>query len=44
MVPEACLCISRRQFLTAGDLTVAAACFAPSYLLAQKGAPLRNRL
>ena len=32
MVPEACLCISRRQFLTAGGLTVAAACFAPSYL------------
>src|SRR6202041_2599283 len=35
MVPEASLDISRRQFLAAGGLTVAAACFAPSYLIAE---------
>src|SRR3984885_4583882 len=35
MVPEASLDNSRRQFLVAGGLTVAAACFAPSYLMAQ---------
>jgi hypothetical protein len=35
MVPEASLDISRRQFLAAGGLTVAAACFAPSYLMAE---------
>ena len=35
MVPEASLDISRRQFLAAGGLTVATACFAPSYLMAQ---------
>ena len=35
MAPEASLDISRRQFLAAGGLTVAAACFAPSYLIAQ---------
>jgi hypothetical protein len=35
MVPEASLNISRRQFLAAGGLTVTAACFAPSYLVAQ---------
>jgi hypothetical protein len=39
MVPEASLDISRRQFLAAGGLTVAAACFAPSYLMADH----RNR-
>ena len=37
MVPEASLNISRRQFLAAGGLTVAAACFAPRYLRAQTG-------
>src|ERR1700733_4789518 len=35
MVPEASLDISRRQFLAAGGLTVAAACFAPTYLMAE---------
>ena len=35
MVPEASLDNSRRQFLVAGGLTVAAACFAPSYLMAE---------
>src|SRR6202162_1809165 len=35
MVPEASLDNSRRQFLVSGGLTVAAACFAPSYLMAQ---------
>jgi glyoxylase-like metal-dependent hydrolase (beta-lactamase superfamily II) len=35
MVPEASLDISRRQFLAAGGLTVAAACFAPSSLMAE---------
>ena len=35
MVPEASLEISRRQFLAAGGLTVAAACFAPSSLMAE---------
>src|ERR1700677_3383616 len=35
MVPEASLDISRRQFLAAGGLTVAAAFFAPSYLMAE---------
>ena len=35
MVPEASVDISRRQFLAAGGLTVAAACFAPSYLMAE---------
>jgi hypothetical protein len=35
MVPEASLDISRRQFLAVGGLTVAAACFAPSYLMAE---------
>lgn len=34
MVTEGSLDISRRQFLAAGGLTVAAACFAPSYLMA----------
>ena len=37
MVPEASLDMSRRQFLAAGGLTVAAACFAPSDLIAQTG-------
>jgi len=37
MVPEASLNISRRQFLAAGGLTVAAACLAPRYLRAQTG-------
>ena len=37
MVPEASLDISRRQFLAAGGLTVAAACFAPGYLIAETG-------
>ena len=35
MVPEASLDISRRQFLVAGGLTVAAACLAPRLLVAQ---------
>ena len=35
MVPEAPLNISRRQFLAAGGLTVAAACLAPRHLIAQ---------
>ena len=35
MVPEASLDISRRQFLASGGLTVAAACFAPSYLMSE---------
>src|SRR5450432_3880120 len=37
MVPEASLDISRRQFLAAGGLTVAAACFAPCSLIAETG-------
>src|SRR6202167_3182384 len=37
MVPETLLDFSRRQFLAAGGLTVAAACFAPSSLIAQTG-------
>ena len=37
MVPETSLDFSRRQFLAAGGLTVAAACFAPSSLIAQTG-------
>ena len=37
MVPEASIDMSRRQFLAAGGLTVAAACFAPSDLIAQTG-------
>src|SRR5260370_17889085 len=37
MVPEASLNISRRQFLAAGGLTVAEACFAPRYLRPQTG-------
>ena len=35
MIPEASLDISRRQFLTAGGLTVAAACLASRHLIAQ---------
>src|SRR5580693_6210055 len=35
MIPEASLDISRRQFLTAGGLTVAAACLAPRRLIGQ---------
>ena len=35
MIPHASLDISRRQFLTAGGLTVAAACLAPGHLIAQ---------
>ena len=35
MVPEASLDISRRQFFAAGGLTVAAACSAPGYLMAE---------
>src|SRR6202041_3330453 len=35
MVPEASLDISRRQLLAAGGLTVATACFAPTYLMAE---------
>ena len=35
MATEASLDISRRQFLTCGGLTVAAACLVPSYLVAQ---------
>ena len=35
MVPEASLDISRRHLLAAGGLTVAAACFAPGYLMAE---------
>src|ERR1700683_2475870 len=35
MIPGASLDISRRQFLTAGGLTVAAACLAPRHLIAQ---------
>ena len=35
MIPDASLDISRRQFLTAGGLTVAAACLAPRHLIAQ---------
>ncbi len=35
MLPEASLDTSRRQFLIAGGLTVAAACLAPRYLIAQ---------
>jgi hypothetical protein len=35
MIPQASLDISRRQFLTAGGLTVAAACLAPRHLIAQ---------
>jgi glyoxylase-like metal-dependent hydrolase (beta-lactamase superfamily II) len=37
MIPETSLNISRRQFLAAGGLTVAATCFAPRYLMAQSG-------
>jgi glyoxylase-like metal-dependent hydrolase (beta-lactamase superfamily II) len=37
MVPEASPNISRRQFLTAGGLTVATACFAPGYVIAETG-------
>jgi glyoxylase-like metal-dependent hydrolase (beta-lactamase superfamily II) len=36
MVSDASLDISRRQFLTAGSLTVAAACLAPNCLFAQE--------
>ena len=36
MVPEASLDMSRRQFLAAGGLTVAAACLAPGGLFAQE--------
>ena len=35
MIPEESPDISRRQFLAAGGLTVATACLAPSYLIAQ---------
>src|SRR6266849_4380565 len=35
MVPEAVLDISRRKFLAAGGLTVAATCFARRYLMAE---------
>jgi catechol 2,3-dioxygenase-like lactoylglutathione lyase family enzyme len=35
MIPRASLDTSRRQFLTAGGLTVAAACLAPRHLIAQ---------
>src|ERR1700689_824785 len=35
MIPDASLDISRRQFLTAGGLTVAAACLTPRHLIAQ---------
>jgi glyoxylase-like metal-dependent hydrolase (beta-lactamase superfamily II) len=35
MIPDASLDISRRQFLAAGGLTVAAACLAPKRLIAQ---------
>ena len=35
MIPQASLDISRRRFLTAGGLTVAAACLAPRHLIAQ---------
>src|SRR5579862_2222518 len=35
MVHETSVDISRRQFLAVGGLTVAAACFAPSYLMAE---------
>ena len=35
MVPDASLDISRRQFLTAGGLTVAAACLTPRHLIGQ---------
>src|SRR5579862_6662984 len=35
MIPDASFGTSRRQFLTAGGLTVAAACLAPRYLIAQ---------
>src|ERR1700689_5301880 len=37
MIPDASLDISRRQFLTAGGLTVAAACLTPRHLIAQTG-------
>jgi glyoxylase-like metal-dependent hydrolase (beta-lactamase superfamily II) len=37
MIPGASLEISRRQFLAAGGMTVAATCFAPSHLVAQTG-------
>ena len=37
MVPGSSFEISRRQFLAAGGMTVAAACFAPSQLIAQTG-------
>ena len=42
MVSETSFDISRRQFLAAGGLTVAAACFAPSYLIAQTGGIVRR--
>src|ERR1700691_3594918 len=35
MIPDPSLNISRRQFLTAGGLTVAAACLAPRHQIAQ---------
>src|SRR5580698_5946842 len=35
MIPDPSLDISRRQFLTAGGLTVAAACLTPRHLIAQ---------
>jgi glyoxylase-like metal-dependent hydrolase (beta-lactamase superfamily II) len=37
MIPQAPLGFSRRQFLAAGGLTAAAACFAPGTLVAQTG-------
>ena len=37
MANEALVDISRRQFLAAGGLTVASACFVPSFLVAQTG-------
>ena len=37
MVPGSSLEVSRRQFLAAGGMTVAAACFAPGQLIAQTG-------
>ena len=35
MIRKASLDVSRRKFLAAGGMTVAAACFAPSYLMAE---------
>ena len=43
MVPAASLDISRRQFLAAGGLTVAAACLVPTGLCAQKDTSLNKR-